>query len=102
VFIFAISRSLPIPCAHPQAKSFQKAAKEVRSVMWWQTCRMQLLLLGGMLLLAAVIFCAVCFTHGNCIEDRKQAYAVYKLYSAATAPGSHSAPANGATTTTVN
>lgn len=50
-----------------QAEAFQKKGRQLRNKMWWQNCRMKLILFGAVLLLGLVIFLLVCFTGKNCI-----------------------------------
>ena len=49
-----------------QAEAFQKKGRQLRNKMWWQNCRMKLIVLGVVLLLGLVIFLLVCFT-GVCV-----------------------------------
>eukprot|EP00199_Chlamydomonas_sp_CCMP681_P006037 CAMPEP_0119106216 /NCGR_PEP_ID=MMETSP1180-20130426/3968_1 /TAXON_ID=3052 ORGANISM="Chlamydomonas cf sp, Strain CCMP681" /NCGR_SAMPLE_ID=MMETSP1180 /ASSEMBLY_ACC=CAM_ASM_000741 /LENGTH=221 /DNA_ID=CAMNT_0007091491 /DNA_START=32 /DNA_END=697 /DNA_ORIENTATION=+ len=52
-----------------QADIFQKKGRQLRNKMWWQYCRMKLLVLLCILILAVVIFVIACFTGGrNCVK----------------------------------
>ena len=62
---------LPIPStpAHrPQADKFHKTGRQLRSRMWWQNMKMKLIIVAILLLIAVIIFCAVCFSGGNCLK----------------------------------
>ncbi len=48
-----------------QAEQFQRKGKQLRRAMWWQNCRMKLMVLGIVLVLAVVIFLIACFYGGN-------------------------------------
>lgn len=48
-----------------QAEQFQKKGNQLRRAMWWQNCRMKLIALVVVLLLAVVLFLAICFGGGN-------------------------------------
>jgi hypothetical protein len=37
--------------------------------MWWQSCKMKLIVLLIVLLIGVIIFCAVCFSGGNCLKS---------------------------------
>ena len=54
------------PCA--QAEQFQKKGRSLRNKMWWQNCRMKLIVLFAVLMLGLVIFLLVCFTGKNCLK----------------------------------
>ncbi|KAG2452182.1 hypothetical protein HYH02_003213 [Chlamydomonas schloesseri] len=52
-----------------QAEQFQKKGRQLRNKMWWQNCKMKLVVLLAILVLAVVIFLLVCFTGGkNCTK----------------------------------
>ncbi|KAL6751241.1 R-SNARE protein, VAMP72-family [Haematococcus lacustris] len=50
-----------------QAEVFQKKGRQLRNKMWWQYCKMKLLIALIILVLIAVIFVIACFSSGrNC------------------------------------
>ncbi|KXZ50451.1 VAM2/VAMP72 protein [Gonium pectorale] len=51
-----------------QAEQFQRKGRQLRNKMWWQNCRMKLLVLFAVLLLGVIIFVLVCFSGGNCLK----------------------------------
>lgn len=51
-----------------QAEQFQKKGRQLRNKMWWQNCRMKLLVLLVLLLLGVVLFVIICFSGGNCLK----------------------------------
>jgi len=52
-----------------QAAKFQRQGTQLRKKMWWQNFRMQVIVVGVVVLLAVVIFLLACFTGGkNCIS----------------------------------
>lgn len=53
-----------------QAEQFQKKGRSLRNQMWWQNCRMKLVVLFAVLLLGLVIFLLVCFTGTNCLKKK--------------------------------
>jgi vesicle-associated membrane protein 72 len=48
-----------------QAEQFQRKGKQLRRAMWWQNCRIKIIVLVVILVLAVVIFLAACFYGGN-------------------------------------
>lgn len=48
-----------------QADIFQKKGKQLRNKMWWQYCKMKLLVVFAVLLLAVVLFLIICYSNGN-------------------------------------
>lgn len=67
--------SARLPCAAPpppfpplQADKFHKTGRQLRSRMWWQNMKMKLIILAILILIAVIIFCAVCFSGGNCLK----------------------------------
>ncbi|GFR41750.1 hypothetical protein Agub_g2505 [Astrephomene gubernaculifera] len=54
-----------------QAEQFQRKGRQLRRQMWWQNCRMKLVVLAAVLLLGLVIFLLVCFSGGNCLKKNK-------------------------------
>eukprot|EP00775_Hariotina_reticulata_P008912 gene8912-9089_t len=55
-----------------QAQKFQRAGTQLRKKMWWQNFRMQIIVVGVVVLLVLVIFLLSCFTGGrNCISHNK-------------------------------
>lgn len=63
--------SLPRTPAHPptttasQADKFHKTGRQLRSRMWWQNMKMKLIVVFILILIAVIIFCAVCFSGNN-------------------------------------
>lgn len=51
-----------------QADKFHKTGRQLRSRMWWQNMKMKLIIVGILILIAVIIFCAVCFSGGNCFK----------------------------------
>jgi vesicle-associated membrane protein 72 len=51
-----------------QAEQFQKKGRSLRNQMWWQNCRMKLIVLFAVLMLGLVIFLLVCFAGKNCLK----------------------------------
>uniref|UniRef100_A0A7S0RW97 V-SNARE coiled-coil homology domain-containing protein n=1 Tax=Chlamydomonas leiostraca TaxID=1034604 RepID=A0A7S0RW97_9CHLO len=51
-----------------QAETFQKKGRQLRNKMWWQNCKMKLVIAFAVILLAVVIFLLVCFSGGNCLK----------------------------------
>ncbi|KAG2482833.1 hypothetical protein HYH03_018270 [Edaphochlamys debaryana] len=51
-----------------QAEQFQRKGRQLRNKMWWQNCRMKLVVLFALLILGVVIFLIVCFSGGNCLK----------------------------------
>lgn len=57
----------PTHLAHVQAETFQKKGRQLRNKMWWQYCKMKLVIFGCLILLAVVIFLIACYSGGrNC------------------------------------
>eukprot|EP00877_Chromochloris_zofingiensis_P007987 jgi/Chrzof1/3441/Cz12g25160.t1 len=55
-----------------QAQKFQRKGATLRKKMWWSNFRVQLIVVGCVLLLAVVIFLLACFTGGkNCVHGNK-------------------------------
>jgi len=55
-----------------QAQKFQRAGTQLRKKMWWQNFRMQIIVVGVVVLLVLVIFLLSCFVGGrNCISSNK-------------------------------
>lgn len=52
-----------------QADKFHKTGRQLRSRMWWQSMRMKIIIVVIIILLAVIIFCAVCFSGGNCLKS---------------------------------
>lgn len=52
-----------------QADKFHKTGRQLRNKMWWQSCKMKLIVLLIVLLIGVIIFCAVCFSGGNCLKS---------------------------------
>lgn len=50
---------------HPQADKFHKTGRQLRSRMWWQNMKMKLIVVFILILIAVIIFCAVCFSGGK-------------------------------------
>lgn len=51
-----------------QAEKFQKQGRQLRSKMWWQNCRMKLIIAVCILLLGVILFVIICFSGGNCLK----------------------------------
>lgn len=50
-----------------QADKFHKTGRQLRSRMWWQNMKMKLIVVFILILIAVIIFCAVCFSGKSCI-----------------------------------
>lgn len=48
-------------CVGSQADVFQKKGRQLRNKMWWQYCKMKLVIAFVIILLAVVIFLIACF-----------------------------------------
>jgi vesicle-associated membrane protein 7 len=48
-----------------QADKFHKTGRQLRSRMWWQNMKMKLIVVFILILIAVIIFCAVCFSGGK-------------------------------------
>ena len=64
---------LPMPVRVPplppvQADRFVRTGKTLRRQMWWQNCKMKLVMAFAVLLLGVVIFLLVCFSGKNCLK----------------------------------
>ncbi len=55
----------PLPPQIPQADKFHKTGRQLRSRMWWQNMKMKLIVVFILILIAVIIFCAVCFSGGK-------------------------------------
>ena len=55
-------------CAAVQADKFHKTGRQLRSRMWWQNMKMKLIIVLILILIGVIIFCAVCFSGGNCLK----------------------------------
>jgi hypothetical protein len=62
----AMCHAPPFPAL--QADKFHKTGRQLRSRMWWQNMKMKLIILAILILIAVIIFCAVCFSGGNCLK----------------------------------
>lgn len=51
-----------------EADRFVRTGRTLRRKMWWQNCKMKLVLAGAVCLLAVIIFLLVCFSKGNCLK----------------------------------
>eukprot|EP00201_Polytomella_parva_P018925 CAMPEP_0175071712 /NCGR_PEP_ID=MMETSP0052_2-20121109/19406_1 /TAXON_ID=51329 ORGANISM="Polytomella parva, Strain SAG 63-3" /NCGR_SAMPLE_ID=MMETSP0052_2 /ASSEMBLY_ACC=CAM_ASM_000194 /LENGTH=137 /DNA_ID=CAMNT_0016338935 /DNA_START=270 /DNA_END=683 /DNA_ORIENTATION=+ len=51
-----------------EADRFQRTGKALKRKMWWQNCKMKLVIAMAVILLAVVIFLLVCFSGGNCLK----------------------------------
>lgn len=51
-----------------EADRFVRTGRTLRRQMWWQNCKMKLVMLFAVILLAVVIFLLVCFSGGNCLK----------------------------------
>lgn len=56
------------PPTNLQADKFHKTGRQLRSRMWWQSFRMKMIIIVIIILVAVIIFCAVCFSGGNCLK----------------------------------
>jgi uncharacterized membrane protein YidH (DUF202 family) len=48
--------------ARPQADRFVRTGRTLRRRMWWQNCKMKLVIAFAVVLLAVIIFLLVCFS----------------------------------------
>ncbi|PNH06023.1 hypothetical protein TSOC_007676 [Tetrabaena socialis] len=53
-----------------EADRFQRTGRTLRRKMWWQNCKMKIVVAMAVLLLAVVIFLLVCFSGGNCLKGK--------------------------------
>lgn len=75
-----------------QAAKFQRQGTQLRKKMWWQNFRMQIIVVGVVVLLAVVIFLLACFTGGkNCVSKGHSGSS-----SSSPAPGNNFAATPGA------
>lgn len=51
-----------------QAEKFQKQGHQLRRKMWWQNCRMKLIIALCLVLLGVILFVIICFSGGNCLK----------------------------------
>ncbi|KAG2425091.1 hypothetical protein HXX76_014000 [Chlamydomonas incerta] len=51
-----------------EADRFQRTGRTLRRKMWWQNCKMKIVVALAVVLLAVVIFLLVCFSGGNCLK----------------------------------
>jgi UDP-N-acetylmuramate-alanine ligase len=51
-----------------QADKFHKTGRALRTRMWWQNFKVQIIVLLIIVLIAVIIFCSVCFSGGNCLN----------------------------------
>jgi vesicle-associated membrane protein 72 len=58
----------PVVACHAQADRFVRTGKTLRRQMWWQNCKMKLVVAFAVVLLAVVVFLLVCFSGGNCLK----------------------------------
>ena len=65
----AINKPSPDPNDRaPQADRFRDGAVRVKRKLWWQNCKMKIVVALAVILLAVVIFLLVCFSGGNCLK----------------------------------
>ncbi|GFR41751.1 hypothetical protein Agub_g2506 [Astrephomene gubernaculifera] len=51
-----------------EADRFVRTGRSLRRKMWWQNCKMKIVVAFAVILLALVIFLLVCFSGGNCLK----------------------------------
>jgi vesicle-associated membrane protein 72 len=51
-----------------QADKFHKTGRALRTRMWWQNFKMQIIVVIIVILIAVIIFASVCFSGGNCLN----------------------------------
>lgn len=51
-----------------EADRFVRTGRTLRRKMWWQNCKMKLVVAFAVILLAVIIFLLVCFSGGNCLK----------------------------------
>ncbi|KAG2482834.1 hypothetical protein HYH03_018271 [Edaphochlamys debaryana] len=51
-----------------EADRFVRTGRTLRRKMWWQNCKMKIVVAFAVILLAVVIFLLVCFSGGNCLK----------------------------------
>lgn len=54
-----------------EADRFQRTGRTLRRKMWWQNCKMKIVVAFAVILLAVIIFLLVCFSGGNCLKSKK-------------------------------
>ncbi len=59
-------------CVSVQADRFQRTGRTLRRKMWWQNCKMKIVVAFAVILLAVIIFLLVCFSGGNCLKHGKK------------------------------
>lgn len=54
-----------------EAGRFKSRAKAARKAMWWQKCRLQIMIVSVVLIVVLIIFLVACFANGkNCTEKK--------------------------------
>lgn len=51
-----------------QADKFHKTGRALRTKMWWQNFKVQIIVVIIVILIAVIIFASVCFSGGNCLN----------------------------------
>lgn len=51
-----------------QADKFHKTGRALRTRMWWQNFKVQIIVLIIVILIGVIIFASVCFSGGNCLK----------------------------------
>mmetsp|Transcript_29169 Transcript_29169/g.64467 ORF Transcript_29169/g.64467 Transcript_29169/m.64467 type:complete len:222 (+) Transcript_29169:243-908(+) len=51
-----------------EADRFKTGARQVKRQLWWQNCKIKLVMAGAVLLLGLIIFLLICFSKGNCLK----------------------------------
>ena len=59
------------PAVRAQADRFVRTGRTLRRKMWWQNCKMKIVVAFAVILLAVIIFLLVCFSGGNCLKHGK-------------------------------
>ncbi|GIL86019.1 hypothetical protein Vretifemale_14295 [Volvox reticuliferus] len=54
-----------------EADRFQRSGRNLRRKMWLQNCKMKIVVVFAVILLAVIIFLLVCFSGGNCLKRGK-------------------------------
>lgn len=54
-----------------EADRFVRTTRTINRNMWWQNCKMKVVVAFAVILLAVVIFLLVCFSGGNCLKHGK-------------------------------
>ncbi|GAX74087.1 hypothetical protein CEUSTIGMA_g1537.t1 [Chlamydomonas eustigma] len=52
-----------------EADRFQRTAKTIKRMFWWQNCKVKLIVAGAVLLVALVIFLLICFSGTKCFGN---------------------------------